>query len=165
MFIGARTLSGISLVLLAGLEVGALASGHVTPLTTAATWLSPGLLPQAAAAERAHTMDSIVMENALELQQTLTRRLAATPREDTAVLDAQLADRVMRIESWFYRTATTVSVSPAHHRAAEAWADYRAALAEALALARQGNMTEVRVAAVGVDTEFRRFVVALAIDD
>ncbi len=165
MFIGAPTLSGISMVLLAGLEIGALGSGRVGPLATVATWLAPGGLLPAVAAERARTMEGAVLENAIELQQTLTRRLAAGPREDTAVIDAQLADRVMRIESWFYRTATTVSDLPARHRAAAAWGDYRAALAEALSLARQGRTTEVRAAAAGLDVEFRRFVVALAIDD
>jgi hypothetical protein len=162
MFIGARALPGISMLLLAGIGVAALPAG--TP-DRAATRVLTGWLLQAAAAEPAHAAQNALLATALDLQQSLTRRLAAAPRDDTSALDAQVADRVIRIETWFYKTNAAVSDSPARRRVAKAWTDYRASLAEALALAREGRVTEVHAAAVGLDATFRRFLVALAVDD
>ncbi len=164
MFIAGRTLSGISLLLLAGTGVGALSSGHGSTLSTLATRALTGWVPQAFAAGSKNAAESGLLVTALDLQQSVMLRLAA-PTGDTAALDAQVADLVIRIETWFSKANANVSDSPTNCRLANAWTDYRASIANALALARAGRVTDLHAAAPAIDTNFRRFVVTLAVDD
>ncbi len=164
MFTAGRTLSGISLVLFAGIGVGALSSGDGSTLNTIATRVLTGWMPQAFAAESKQAAESGLLVTALDLQQSIMQRLAITTG-DTSALDAQVADLVIRFETWFSKANAAVSDSPAHRRLANAWTDYRASIANALALARAGRVADARAASPGIDTAFRRFMVTLTVED
>lgn len=161
MFIGVRTLSAVSIVFLGGMEVAALSFGHGSMLNTVATRALTRSLPPAAAAEPA--AQTALVPAALDLQQVLVRRLAANTRDDISTLDSQVADEVIRIETWFYTTSATAS--PAHRHAAAAWTEYRTTLAAALALARAGRVSDADAAASALNAELRQFLVALAADE